>query len=109
MKKNCILFLFLLSFLFINAQSKLVHNVYAFGAKGDGITNDQAVIQKAIDACKKSGGTVLLEKGIFLTGQLTLVNNLTLKIDTSATLLGIKSDDEKDYPHHLIDTKYPNR
>lgn len=110
MKKNSITLLFLLSFIFIYAQSnKSVYNVYAFGAKGDGITNDQAAIQKAIDACKKSGGTVLLEKGIFLTGQLLLVNDLTLKIDASATILGIKSDDEKDYPHHLIDTKYPNR
>lgn len=109
MKKNSLILFFLLSFIFVNAQNKLVHNVYTFGAKGDGITNDQAAIQKAIDACKNSGGTVLLEKGIFLTGQLLLVNDLTLQIDASATLLGIKSDDEKDYPHHLIDTKYPNR
>ncbi|MFA9188667.1 glycosyl hydrolase family 28 protein [Flavobacterium sp. FBOR7N2.3] len=110
MKKNNLLLFFLLSFLVINAQDKKsIYNARDFGAKGDGITNDQAAIQKAIDACKKSGGTVLLEKGIFLTGQLLLVNDLTLKIDASATLLGIKSDDEKDYPHHLIDTKYPNR
>ncbi|KDN54003.1 glycoside hydrolase family 28 protein [Flavobacterium seoulense] len=110
MNKNNFLLFFLLSFLIINAQSdKSVYNVYDFGAKGDGITNDQKAIQKAIDACKKTGGTVLLEKGIFLTGQLLLVNDLTLKIDASATILGIKSDDEKDYPHHLIDTKYPNR
>jgi len=110
MKKNNLLLFFLLSFLVINAQDKKsIYNARDFGAKGDGIANDQTAIQKAIDACKKSGGTVLLEKGIFLTGQLLLVNDLTLKIDASATLLGIKSDDEKDYPHHLIDTKYPNR
>ena len=110
MKKNSIILFFLLSFIFIYAQSKKpIYNARDFGAKGDGITNDQAAIQKAIDACKKTGGTVLLEKGVFLTGQLLLVNDLTLKIDTSATILGIKSDDEKDYPHHLIDTKFPNR
>ncbi|MBA0884028.1 glycoside hydrolase family 28 protein [Flavobacterium undicola] len=110
MKKNFITLFFTLFILFSNAQiNQHNYNVRAFGAKGDGITNDQAAIQKAIDACKKSGGTVLLEKGIFLTGQLLLVNNLILKIDASATILGIKSDDEKDYPHHLIDTKYPNR
>ncbi|GEC72852.1 Glycosyl hydrolases family 28 [Flavobacterium flevense] len=109
MKKASITLLFIFSALFIHAQSKVEHNVYDFGAKGDGITNDQAAIQKAIDACKEKGGTVVLEKGTFLTGQIVLVNNLTLKIDASATLLGIKSDDEKDYPHHLIDTKYPNR
>ncbi|HTG67282.1 MAG TPA: glycosyl hydrolase family 28 protein [Flavobacterium sp.] len=110
MKKNSLLLFFLLSFLLTNAQDKKsIYNARDFGAKGDGITNDQAAIQKAIDACKKTGGTVLLEKGVFLTGQLLLVNDLTLKIDTSATILGIKSDNEKDYPHHLIDTKYPNR
>lgn len=109
MKKASITLLFIFSFLLIHAQSKVEHNVYDFGAKGDGITNDQAAIQKAIDACKEKGGTVVLEKGTFLTGQIVLVNNLTLKIDASATLLGIKSDHEKDYPHHLIDTKYPNR
>ncbi|MGM8363205.1 glycoside hydrolase family 28 protein [Flavobacterium sp. ARAG 55.4] len=110
MKKASLILLVLFSFLCIHAQSnKTVYNVYDFGAKGDGITNDQTAIQKAIDACKEKGGTVVLEKGTFLTGQIVLVNNLTLQIEPSATLLGIKSDDEKDYPHHLIDTKYPNR
>ncbi|MFL9831500.1 glycosyl hydrolase family 28 protein [Flavobacterium sp. ST-87] len=110
MKKASLTLLVLFSFLCIHAQSnKTVYNVYDFGAKGDGTTNDQTAIQKAIDACKEKGGTVVLEKGTFLTGQIVLVNNLTLQIEPSATLLGIKSDDEKDYPHHLIDTKYPNR
>ncbi|MFC5683020.1 glycoside hydrolase family 28 protein [Flavobacterium sp. MAHUQ-51] len=110
MKKACITFFTILSFLCSQAQNiKKVYNVYDFGAKGDGITNDQIAIQKAIDACKENGGTVVFEKGTFLTGQIVLVSNLTLKIDASATVLGIKSDDEKDYPHHLIDTKFPNR
>ncbi|WNH11499.1 glycoside hydrolase family 28 protein [Thalassobellus suaedae] len=86
-----------------------IYNVYDFGAKGDGITNDQKAIQKAIDACKNTGGTVLLKEGIFLTGQLLLVNKLTINIDSTATILGIKSDAETDYPHHLIETKFPNR
>ncbi|MES2238932.1 MAG: glycosyl hydrolase family 28 protein [Bacteroidota bacterium] len=110
MKKYFITSFFLFSILFVNAQVKQsVYNVRDFGAKGDGVTNDQAAIQKAINVCKENGGTVVLEKGVFLTGQLVLVNNLTLKIDATATLLGIKSDDEKDYPHHLIETAYPNR
>lgn len=86
-----------------------VYNVTDFGAIGDGETNDQKAIQKAIDACKSTGGTVLLEKGKFLTGQIKLVSNMTLFIDSSAVLLGIQSDSEKDYPHHLIETQYPNR
>jgi polygalacturonase len=101
--------------LFISVQEmfpqveKTVYNVYDFGAKGDGITNDQKAIQKAIDACGTAGGTVLLKDGIFLTGQLFLASNLTLNIDKTATILGIKSDAEIDYPHHHIETKYPNR
>lgn len=101
--------------LFISVQEvfpqveKTVYNVYDFGAKGDGITNDQKAIQKAIDACGTTGGTVLLKDGIFLTGQLLLVSNLTLNIDKTATILGIKSDSEIDYPHHHIETEYPNR
>lgn len=105
-------FLFLICLISIQCtttETVKIHNVYEYGAKGDGKTNDQEAIQKAINACKETGGTVLLEKGTFLTGQLILVSNLTLKIDTSATILGIMSDAEKDYPHHLIETKFPNR
>lgn len=110
MRKFLIALFTFLSITFLNAQVKqAVYNVRDFGAKGNGTTNDQLAIQKAINACQKNGGTVVLEKGVFLTGQLLLVNNLTLKIDASATILGIKSDAEKDYPHHLIETKYPNR
>lgn len=94
----------------LHAQTKkTIYNVFDFGAKGDGVTNDQKAIQKAIDTCAKNGGTILLQNGIFLTGQLSLVSNITLNIDATATILGIKSDEESDYPHHLIETKYPNR
>ena len=43
-------------------QLSHVYNVYDFGAKGDGITNDQKAIQKAINTCGKTGGTVFLKK-----------------------------------------------
>lgn len=87
----------------------VVHNVYDYGAKGDGITNDQVAIQKAIDACKGTNGTVLFSDGNFLTGQLVLGSNMTLKVDATAMLLGIQSNTEEAYPHHLIETKFPNR
>lgn len=110
MKKIIILLLLGFAFQNITSQSlNLVYDVKAFGAKGDGVTNDQKSIQKAILACEKTGGTVLLKNGTFLTGQIKLVSNMTLNIDATATVLGIKSDKEEHYPHHLIETIYPNR
>jgi polygalacturonase len=91
------------------ALGKTIVNVVDFGAKGDGTTNDQAAIQKAIDSCGAQGATVVLRKGTFLSGQLKLVDNLTLFIDSSATLLGIQSDSEAHYPHHFVETRFPNR
>lgn len=93
----------------VNTEKHPVFNVYDFGAKGDGITNDQEAIQKAIDKCKATGGTVLFPKGDFLTGQLVLGNDMTLQLDSAATIIGIQSDDETAYPHHQIKTDFPNR
>lgn len=84
-------------------------NVYDYGAKGDGVTNDQEAIQKAIDSCKGTGGTVLFSNGVFLTGQLMLGSDMTLEVDSSAIILGIQSDEESAYPHHMIETQFPNR
>lgn len=110
MKKYILFLLFPLSLLGSNTTRKnTIYNVYEYGAKGDGITNDQEAIQKAINKCKGTGGTVLFPKGKFLTGQLQLGSDMTLQIDSLATILGIQSDEEKDYPHHKINTLFPNR
>jgi len=86
-----------------------VFDVFDYGAKGDGITIDQEAIQKAIDKCNGTGGTVYLHNGKFLTGQISLGNDMTLFIDSTATVLGIQSDKQDHYPSHLIETRYPNR
>ncbi|PCJ94487.1 MAG: hypothetical protein COA50_12050 [Flavobacteriaceae bacterium] len=110
MKKYFLFLILGISLQCSNENNKItIHNVLDYGAKGDGITNDQLAIQKAIDACKDTGGTVLLSNGFFLTGQLLLGSDMTLKIDSTATLLGIQSDAETAYPHHMIETKFPNR
>lgn len=45
-----------------------VYNVRAYGARGDGTTDDTAAIQAAIDAaCTAGGGTVLLPVGTYKT------------------------------------------
>jgi polygalacturonase len=61
-------------------------NVRHFGAKGDGTTFDTAAIQKALDACTNSGGTVEFPKGIYLSQPLTLHSGTTVKLDARATL-----------------------
>ena len=63
-----------------------VFNVRDFGAKGDGATFDTAAIQKALDACEKSGGTVEFSAGTFLSKPLTLHSKTTLKLDAGTTL-----------------------
>ena len=65
----------------------------SFGAVGDGITDNTAAIQSAIDACAKRGGGLVrlsLEagKGAYLTGPISLVSHVGLKIDKGMTLLG---------------------
>src|SRR5690606_41516359 len=89
-------------------QDVQVYDVYEYGAKGDGKANDQQAIQKAIDACKNTGGTVLFKEGTFLTGQLVLGNDMTLQIDTTATIRGIQSDREEAYQHQMNETDFPN-
>ena len=79
------------------AQSEAaVFNVLEYGAKGDGKTNDAAGIQKAIDACAKAGGRVLLPAGrTFYSGAIHLKANIDLHVEKGAKLLG--SSDEEDY------------
>jgi polygalacturonase len=67
-----------------------------YGAKGDGSTLDTVAIQKTIDAAAKSGGTVTLRPGNYLTGSLFLKSGTTLDIGEGATLTGSQKLD--DYP-----------
>jgi polygalacturonase len=76
-------------------------DVHAFGAKGDGVTKDTAAIQKTIDTCAAGAtasarGVVKLSAGTYLSGPISLRSNITLDIESGATLLG--SPDRADYP-----------
>ncbi len=68
-----------------------------FGAIGDGITNCTQPIKDAIDKCaSQGGGTVIIPKGVFLTGAIHFKSNINLYVDEGATLLF-----SKDYNHYL--------
>ena len=76
-------------------------NITAFGAVGNGTTLNTAAIQKAIHACALAGGgEVLIPKGKFLTGPITLASNMNLHLTAGAVLL--MSNTFSDYPifHH---------
>ena len=57
-----------------------------YGAVGDGKTFDTAAIQKALDACDGTGGTVKFSPGTYLSQPLTLHTRTTLELAAGATL-----------------------
>lgn len=59
-----------------------VFNVKAYGATGDGMTNDTAAIQTAIDAAAPQKGTVFLPAGTYLV-------NSPLTITSGVTFIGV--------------------
>src|SRR5580698_9065123 len=61
-------------------------NVRDFGATGDGKTFDTIAIQKTLDACQASGGTVEFPTGAYLCQPLTLHAKTTIQLDAGATL-----------------------
>lgn len=66
-------------------------NVKELGARGDGVTLETAILQRAIDSCAVSGGEVLVPPGTYLTGSLDLRSNVTLRLLRGAVILGSKN------------------
>jgi hypothetical protein len=60
-------------------------NVLTYGAIGDGVADDTAHIQAAIDACSAAGGgTVLLPAGkTFVSNPLSVSSNINIQIDAN--------------------------
>ncbi|SFR63322.1 glycoside hydrolase family 28 protein [Anaeromicropila populeti] len=63
-------------------------NVKAFGAKGDGLSDDTSFIQTAILACPKDG-RVLIPAGNYLVTSLFLKSNIKLELEKGAVLVAI--------------------
>jgi len=78
-------------------------DVADFGAKPDGVFDNTAQIQAAIDACSKSGGgCVAFGSGAYKSGTITLKDNVVLKFASDAVLLG--SENPAAYPQINLPT-----
>lgn len=62
-------------------------SVRSFGAKGDGVTDDTAALQAAIDCCPKFG-RITVPAGTYFTRPLVLKSNMILELKKDAILLG---------------------
>jgi parallel beta-helix repeat protein len=74
------------------SASPVTVNVKSFGAAGDGIIDDRAAIQKAMDSLSLTGGTVFLPTGTYRIGSSVLDNvsglSVALRIGSFVNLLG---------------------
>ncbi|AWK06549.1 glycoside hydrolase [Flavobacterium crocinum] len=72
-------------------------DVVKLGAKGDSITDNKKVFDKAMALCKKNnGGTIIVPKGIYkINGPIHFVSNVNLRIEKGAKIKF--SDNPKDY------------
>ncbi len=63
------------------------YNIIDFGAVGDGLTLNTTPINNAIKkANNEGGGTVIIPKGVFLSGAIHLLSNVNLRIEQNAIL-----------------------
>ena len=75
------------------------------GAKGDGVANDTAIIQKAIDALPEKG-TLIIPPGQYRCGGLKLKSRMTLRLAAGAELIGSGNIDDYISWGHLQRSTY---
>lgn len=79
----------LFQFMPVGAVSRNVFDIKKYGAKGDGKTINTAAINKAIDACAESGGgTVIVSKGVYLTGTIEMKSHISLYLEEGSVIKG---------------------
>ncbi|WP_342648533.1 glycosyl hydrolase family 28 protein [Mucilaginibacter sp. CSA2-8R] len=73
------------------------YNIAEHGAVPDGTTLNTKAIQATIDECaKKGGGTIIIPKGIFLSGALYIKPKVNIEMQDGSVLKG--STNIEDYP-----------
>jgi alpha-L-rhamnosidase len=73
------------------------YNIAEHGAVADGSTLNTKAIQATIDECaKKGGGTVIIPKGIFMSGALYIKPKVNIEMQDGSVLRG--STNIEDYP-----------
>ncbi|MBD2703721.1 glycoside hydrolase family 28 protein [Spirosoma sp. BT702] len=78
-------------------------SISKFGAVADGLTLNTSAINKAIEQCNRiGGGVVLIPRGLWLTGPVTLKSNVNLHLAEGALLQF--SDQRSIYP--LVSTNW---
>lgn len=71
------------------ASAPVPFNAATRGVVGDGETLNTAAIQKLVDeASAQGGGTVVFAAGRYVTGTIQLKDNVTLRLESGAVLLG---------------------
>jgi exo-poly-alpha-galacturonosidase len=86
-----------LAFASRKSTSAAKYVITAFGAKGDSATVNTIAIQACIDQCSAAGGgTVVIPKGIFISGSIFLKDKVSLLIEKGGRLKG--STEQADYP-----------
>ncbi len=84
--KTIILFLTLFSFVQLSAAD---YKASMFGIKSNGTTLNTTAIQKAIDYIhEKGGGRLMFYVGRYLTGNIQLKSNVTIRLEEGAILVG---------------------
>ena len=105
MVNRCNIVLFAISLLFSSSLIAGTIDVTKRGAKGDGVTDNTIIIQKAVDECsKKGGGTVLIPSGSYLIRPIELKSNVNLHLDFGTLLLGSTrlSDYDNAFPSRMV-------
>ncbi len=96
MKKLFSLVFILLVVLSCKQRRKFMYSILDYGARSDSSKMNTKAINRAIVDCHKyGGGIVKIPKGVFRSGTIHLLSNVTLYLDNGAVLLG--SADTSDY------------